>query len=187
MKNFALKKPLTKNQLDDLTNGLVNAMRYSDSNVEYPEFDKVKRDDGVIAEWFYPIFKGSNDFSEFSAIYLYVTQESAFEDLGELMLGIALVEMKHFDKLSDFIKKIGGRIDQKYDSASVVIGKTPEEAIQKAIDGERKTIDFYESLMNKLAKLPETETIEITLQFLAKLVADEKVHLDLLQERRDEI
>ena len=44
MKNFAIKKPLSKNQLDDLTDGLVNAMRYSNPEYEYPSFDKAKPD-----------------------------------------------------------------------------------------------------------------------------------------------
>ena len=86
MKSFALKKPLTKNQVDDLTEALVNTMRYSDPNVEYPSFDKAKSDDGVIAEWFYPIFNGTNDFSELTAIHMYVTQEATFEEVGELLL-----------------------------------------------------------------------------------------------------
>ena len=163
MKNFAIKKPLSKNQLDDLTNGLVNAMRYSDPNVEYPSYDKAKQDDGVMAEWFYPIFNGTNDFSE--------------------LLGIALTEMKHYDKLSDFIRKIGGKIDQRYNNSGVTVGKTAEEAIEIAIGAEEKTIDFYENLQKKLLKLQETATIKIGLQLLGKLVADEVVHLKLLKEQ----
>ena len=57
MKNFAIKKPLSKNQLDDLTDGLVNAMRYSNPGYEYPSFDKAKSDDGVMAEWFLSHFQ----------------------------------------------------------------------------------------------------------------------------------
>lgn len=183
MKSFALKKPLTKNQVDDLTEALVNTMRYSDPNVEYPSFDKAKSDDGVIAEWFYPIFNGTNDFSELTAIHMYVTQEATFEEVGELLLGIALTEMKHYDKLADFIRKIGGKIDQRFNNSGVTIGKNSEEAIKIAIGAEEKTIDFYEKLQEKLIKLDETPTIRIALQLLAKLIADEVVHLKLLKER----
>lgn len=183
MKNFAIKKPLTKNQLEDLTNGLVNAMRYSDPNVEYPSFDKAKQDDGVMAEWFYPIFNGTNDFSELTAIHMYTTQEVMFEEVGELLLGIAMTEMKHYDKLSDFIRKLGGKIDQRYNNSGVTIGESSEEAVKIAIGAEEKTIDFYEKLQKKLMKLDETETIVIALQLLAKLVADEVVHLKLLKEQ----
>lgn len=183
MKSFALKKPLTKNQVDDLTEALVNTMRYSDPNVEYPSFDKAKSDDGVIAEWFYPIFNGTNDFSELTAIHMYVTQEATFEEVGELLLGIALTEMKHYDKLADFIRKIGGKIDQRFNNSGVMVGKISEEAIKIAIAAEEKTIDFYEKLQEKLIKLEETTTIRIAMQLIAKLLADEVVHLKLLKEQ----
>lgn len=181
MKSFALKKPLSKNQVNDLTEALVNTMRYSDPNVEYPSFDKAKNDDGVIAEWFYPIFNGTNDFSELTAIHMYVTQEATFEEVGELLLGIALTEMKHYDKLADFIRKIGGKIDQHFNNSGVMISKTSEEAIRIAVTAEEKTIDFYEKLQEKLIKLEETTTIRIAMQLIAKLLADEVVHLKLLK------
>ena len=183
MKNFAIKKPLTKNQVDDLTDALVNVMRYSDPTVEYPSFDKAKSDDGVIAEWLYPIFNGTNDFSELTAIHMYTTQEATFDEIGELLLGIAITEMKHYDKLADFIRKIGGKIDQKFNNSGVTIGKTSDEALRLAIGAEEKTIDFYEKLEEKLLKLDETTTIKIALQLLAKLLADEVVHLKLLKEK----
>lgn len=186
MKNFAIKKPLTKNQVDDLTEALVNVMRYSDPNVEYPSFDEAESDDGVIAEWFYPIFNGINDFSELTAIHMYVTQEATFEDIGELLLGIALTEMKHYDKLSDFIRKIGGKIDQRFNNSGVMVGKTSEEAIKIAIAAEEKTIDFYEKLQERLIKLEETTTIRIAMQLIAKLLADEVVHLKLLNGQVNE-
>ena len=183
MKDFAIKKPLSKNQLDDLTDGLVNAMRYSNPEYEYPSFDKAKPDDGVMAEWFYPINNGQNDFSELTAIHMYTTQEATFENIGELMLGIGLTEMKHYAKISDFIRKIGGRIDQSFNNSGVTVGKDEDDAIKIAIGAEEKTIDFYEKLQDKLLKLQETPTIKIALQLLAKLVADEVVHLNLLKER----
>lgn len=183
MKNFAINKPLTKNQVDDLTSALVNVMRYSDPEVEYPSFEGAKSDDGVIAEWLYPIFNGSNDFSELTAIHMYTSQEVEFEEVGELLLGIAITEMKHYDKLADFIRKIGGRIDQKFVNSGVTIGKSVGEAIRLAIGAEERTINFYEKLEEKLLKMEETVTIRITLQLLAKLLADEVVHLNLLKER----
>jgi len=183
MKDFAIKKPLSKNQLDDLTDGLVNAMRYSNPKYEYPSFDKAKPDDGVMAEWFYPINNGQNDFSELTAIHMYTIQEATFENIGELMLGIGLTEMKHYAKISDFIRKIGGRIDQRFNNSFVNVGNNEEDAIKIAIGAEERTIDFYEKLQYKLLKLEETPTIKIALQLLTKLVADEMVHLNLLKER----
>lgn len=53
---------ITKNHLDDLVDTLVENLQYCDSEVEYPDIDKAQPDDGVIAEWFYPIYNGANDF-----------------------------------------------------------------------------------------------------------------------------
>ena len=114
---------------------------------------------------------------------MYTTQEATFDEIGELLLGIAITEMKHYDKLADFIRKIGGKIDQKFNNSGVTIGKTSDEALRLAIGAEEKTIDFYEKLEEKLLKLDETTTIKIALQLLAKLLADEVVHLKLLKEK----
>jgi hypothetical protein len=186
MKDFAKMKPLSKNQLDDLTDGLVNAMRYSDPNVEYPEYTGVKPDDGVPAEWFYGIHNGVTDFSELTAINMYVTQEATFEDVGELMLGIGMTEMKHYDKLSDFIRKLGGKIDQRWNNSSVAVGGSVEEALKIAIESEEKTIKVYESIQNKITEAANgtfTRTMKVAMQLTSKLLADEKVHLNLLSER----
>lgn len=158
-------------------------MRYSNPEYEYPEYDGAKADDGVAAEWFYPIHNGSNSFSELTAIHMYVTQEATFEDIGELMLGIGMTEMKHYDKLSDFIKKLGGKIDQRFNNSGVTIGTDAVDALKIAIGAERETIAFYEGIQSKLNKVTETKTVKIAYQLTSKLIADEEVHLELLKER----
>ena len=71
MNHNMLKKPLSNNQLDDLTDGLVNAMRYCDPSVLYPsDLDKEKHNYGVDHEWFLPIKNGKNSFSELSTILM---------------------------------------------------------------------------------------------------------------------
>ena len=153
LKDYLLRKPIGKNQIDDMVDGLVNVMRYSDPLALYPSgIENVKPDDGVDPEWFYPIFNGSNDFSELSAIHMYTTQEATFEDIGQLMLGIGLVEMQHYGKLSELIRSLGGTIDQSYDNSDVEIGKTPQEALKIAIDGEITTIDFYDKVAERIQK-----------------------------------
>ena len=181
MSKEMLKKPLSKNQLDDMTTAMVNAMKYADGNVLYPNIEEAKQGDGVEPEWFYPIFNGSNEFSELSAIHMYTGQESKFENIGELMLGIGMTEMKHYGKLSEFIIAIGGSIEQGYDNSDVELGEDAEGALQIAISGEEKTIEFYEKLQAKISKLTSNKTTEITLQLLSKLIADENVHLELLK------
>lgn len=173
---------ITKNHLDDLVDTLVENLQYCDSEVEYPDIDKAQPDDGVIAEWFYPIYNGANDFSELTAIHMYVSQETEFEEIGKLMLGIGMTEMKHFAKIGDLIKRLGGKIDQKYNNSGVAIGKSIVEALNIAYDAEVKTISFYENLSDKIEKVKSTKTTEIALQLIAKLIADEKFHQKLLKE-----
>lgn len=184
LKDYLLRKPIGKNQIDDMVDGLVNVMRYSDPLALYPSgIENVKPDDGVDPEWFYPIFNGSNDFSELSAIHMYTTQEATFEDIGQLMLGIGLVEMQHYGKLSELIRSLGGTIDQSYDNSDVEIGKTPQEALKIAIDGEITTIDFYDKVAERIQKSKQTKTTETALRLIAKIQADERVHLSLLRKK----
>lgn len=184
LKDYLLRKPIGKNQIDDMVDGLVNVMRYSDPLALYPSgIENVKPDDGVDPEWFYPIFNGSNDFSELSAIHMYTTQEATFEDIGQLMLGIGLVEMQHYGKLSELIRSLGGTIDQSYDNSEVEIGKTPQEALKIAIDGEITTIDFYDKVAERIQKSKQTKTTETALRLIAKIQADERVHLSLLRKK----
>ncbi len=183
MKDFIKTKGDNVNMVDDLTDALLNVMKYSDSTVEYPDFSNAKIDDGVVAEWFYPIMNGSNDFSELTAIHTYVLQESKFEDIGELMLGIALVEMKHYGKLCDFVKTIGGSIEQHYNTAGVNAGTTKEEAIDIAIAAEQRTIEFYENLKQRLLQ-KDTKTVRVAVALINKLIADEQIHLVLLNQTK---
>lgn len=182
MKNEILKMPASANRVDTLTDALVNVMKYSDSSVDYPNIDEAKPDDGVIAEWFYPIYNGANDFSELTAIHMYTSQEAEFDEIGELMLGIGLTEMKHYAKLADLIRQLGGKIDQRYDNSGVAIGETPREALSIAYNAEVKTIDFYQRLTEKIQKVKQTKTTVIALQLISKLIADEEFHQKLLKQ-----
>lgn len=184
MKNLMnqLKKPLSQNTIDNLTDALVDAMRYSDPSVIYPDLDKAESDDGVVAEWFYPIYNGTNDFSELTAILMYTGQETKFEEIGELMLGIGLTEMKHLAKIGDFIRILGGNIEQRYTNTGVTLGNTPREALNLAIEAEVKTIEFYNTLSAKISKIKSTKTTQIALQLIAKLTADEEFHKKLLSD-----
>lgn len=178
---FALMREKGTNLIDDLTSGLVNNMRFSDRNVLYPPEAEVKPGKGVLPEWFYASFKEPNGHSELDTIHMYITQEAMFEELGELMMGIALVEMKHLDKLADLIKDLGGELTRSNNTDKVKYGDTPAEAVRIAIDGELKTIAEYERITALTAALPPSDTTRYTLSLLAKLIADEQLHITLLK------
>ena len=176
-----------ENMVDKMADALVEITRFADSTVKYPELDNVKQDNGVMPEWFYPIYNGVNGFSELDAIHLYTSQEQKFEPIGNLLLGIALVEMKHYGILGELIIKLGGRIEQRYNNSKVSLGETKEEALNNAIDAENKTIEFYEGVIEKIKGVRETKTTIIVVQLVNKLIADERVHLKLLKEQKDNL
>ena len=176
-----------ENMVDKMADALVEITRFADSTVKYPELDNVKQDNGVMPEWFYPIYNGVNGFSELDAIHLYTSQEQKFESIGNLLLGIALVEMKHYGILGELINKLGGRIEQRYNNSKVSLGETKEEALNNAIDAENKTIEFYEGIIEKIKGVRETKTTIIVVQLVNKLIADERVHLKLLKEQKDNL
>ena len=188
--NIVMKDILSsigENMVDKMADALVEITRFADSTVKYPELDNVKQDDGVMPEWFYPIYNGVNGFSELDAIHLYTSQEQKFEPIGNLLLGIALVEMKHYGILGELIIKLGGRIEQRYNNSKVSLGETKEEALNNAIDAENKTIEFYEGIIEKIKGVHETKTTIIVVQLVNKLIADERVHLKLLKEQKDNL
>lgn len=174
------------NKVDNLAGALVDVMKYSDTNIDYPDTAEAKIDDKVFAEWFYPVLNGTNDFSELTAIHMYIAQEAMFAEASELLLGIALTEMRHYDKLSDFCLKIGGSVKQRFVNSGMTVGTTAKEAVQLAIEAEKKTIDYYEKLqqdrLQTVDMMPMTTTKIIASQLVAKLLADEHVHLRLLEE-----
>ena len=188
--NIVMKDILSsigENMVDKMADALVEITRFADSTVKYPELDNVKQDNGVMPEWFYPIYNGVNGFSELDAIHLYTSQEQKFEPIGNLLLGIALVEMKHYGILGELIIKLGGRIEQRYNNSKVSLGETKEEALNNAIDAENKTIEFYEGVIEKIKGVRETKTTIIVVQLVNKLIADERVHLKLLKEQKDNL
>ncbi|GHV58256.1 hypothetical protein FACS1894182_09680 [Bacteroidia bacterium] len=183
---YRLIKERGANQIDDLTTGLVNVMNYSDHSVLYPQ-GEIEPKQGVEAEWFYPVYKGTNGFSELNAIIQYVSQESMWEEIGEMMMGIAMVEMKHLDKLGDLIMGLGGNIaNQKYETTFVEYGKSAKDAVKSGIKAEKATIAEYNKLIEKIKPLPQNETTKFCLALLAKLIADEEFHVNLFENRLKE-
>jgi rubrerythrin len=168
--------------IDDLTTGLVNNMRFSDRSVLYPPETEVRPGQGVLPEWFYDSYKGANGCSELDTIHMYITQEVMFEELGEMMMGIAMVEMKHLDKLGDLISGLGGAVVQRNDTDKIRYGDTPAGAVRIAIEGETAAIKGYEALVDRVAALPQNDTTRYVLALLAKLIADEKFHIALFEE-----
>ncbi|MCD7937602.1 MAG: hypothetical protein LUG98_12135 [Tannerellaceae bacterium] len=170
------------NLLDDLAFGLVNATNYSNTAVPYPDVKVLDPDGGVRPEWFYPLHRGTNDFSELNTINQYISQEALFDEIGEMMLGVALVEMKHLDRLGDLILKLNGSVSQKYETTHVAYVQTAEEAVRLALALEENSIREYTGLLERVKRLPANETTDITGRLLTKFIADECQHRAIFEQ-----
>ena len=169
-----------------MADALVESMRYANNAVDYPDISKARPDDGVPAEWFYKAYVGTAPTSELTAILQYTQQRMLFDEIGETFLGIALTEMKHYDRLGDFINHIGGNVSRPAFSAAKVdiTTKSAAEAVQINIVAEEDTISAYEKLSQRIQANNPTPTVTsaLAIQLINKIVADEHVHVRLLVE-----
>lgn len=186
MKTILLHNPAKQDNVEAMADALVESMRYANSAVDYPDISKAKPDDGVPAEWFYKAYVGTAPTSELTAILQYTQQRMIFDQIGETFLGIALTEMKHYDRLGDFINRIGGNVSRPAFSAAKVdiTTKSAAEAVQINIRAEQDTIAEYEKLIQRIQANNPTPTVTsaLAIQLINKIVADEHVHVRLLAE-----
>lgn len=186
MKTILLHNPAKQDNVEAMADALVESMRYANSSVDYPDVSKAKPDDGVPAEWFYKAYVGTAPTSELTAILQYTQQRMIFDQIGETFLGIALTEMKHYDRLGDFINRIGGNVSRPAFSAAKVdiTTKSAAEAVQINIRAEQDTITEYEKLIQRIQANNPTPTVTsaLAIQLINKIVADEHVHVRLLAE-----
>lgn len=186
MKTILLHNPAKQDNVEAMADALVESMRYANSAVDYPDVSKAKPDDGVPAEWFYKAYVGTAPTSELTAILQYTQQRMIFDQIGETFLGIALTEMKHYDRLGDFINRIGGNVSRPAFSAAKVdiTTKSAAEAVQINIRAEQDTIAEYEKLIQRIQANNPTPTVTsaLAIQLINKIVVDERVHVCLLAE-----
>lgn len=181
-KMFELLRDKTTNDLDYLTMGMVNNLRYSDRNVMYPTGPPPVTNE-IPWEWFLSAYRESNGFSEIDAIHRYIALTSEFSaEAGELFMGIALVEMKHLEMLGETIVNLGGKARQPNSTKNIKYGNTVEEALRLSIQQENNTIADYEALLEKIANLPTTVNTTYHLNLVSKYIADERLHNKLLME-----
>lgn len=171
------------NRVEDAANAFIDVLKYSDQSVDYPDFNDIEPWPDDIVNMFKDALK-DKPFSEISAILMYTQQSSRFEPIAELMLGIGLVEMRHYDKLSDFLQKA----DQYEENPvmdiypKVEVGFSPESALKIALDSEIETIGHYKKIMNNVALYNDRADYDDVMYLLNKLVADEEHHIKLLKE-----
>lgn len=173
------------NRVEDAANAFIDVLKYSDQSVDYPDFKDIEPWPEDIVNMFKDALK-DKPFSEISAILMYTQQSSRFEPIAELMLGIGLVEMRHYDKLSDFLQKADPYEENPVMDIypKVEVGFSPESALKIALDSEIETIGHYKKIMNNVALYNDRADYDDVMYLLNKLVADEEHHIKLLKEAR---
>jgi rubrerythrin len=171
------------NRVEDAANAFIDVLKYSDQSVDYPDFNDIEPWPDDIVNMFNDALK-DKPFSEISAILMYTQQSSRFEPIAELMLGIGLVEMRHYDKLSDFLQKADPYEENPVMDIypKVEVGFSPESALKIALDSEIETIGHYKKIMNNVALYNDRADYDDVMYLLNKLVADEEHHIKLLKE-----
>lgn len=179
-------KQFEGNRVEDAAMSFINVLKYSDQSVDYPSFENLEEwPDGVL-----DLFKDAamnNIYSELTAVLRYSQQAVQFEEISELMLGIALVEMQHSDKIRDFLKKADS-IQYSFmeiKPLTIQIGSNPTKALNEALKSELLTISKYKeilALINSKEKYYTRSDASIVEAFLEKLIADEEHHVKLLRE-----
>ena len=171
------------NRVEDAANAFIDVLKYSDQSVDYPDFNDIEPWPDDIVNMFKDALK-DKPFSEISAILMYTQQSSRFDPIAELMLGIGLVEMRYYDKLSDFLQKADLHGDNPVMDIypKVEIGFSPESALKIALDSEIETIGHYKKIMNSVALHNDRADYDDVMYLLNKLVADEEHHIKLLKE-----
>lgn len=171
------------NRVEDAANAFIDVLKYSDQSVDYPDFKDIEPWPEDIVNMFKDALK-DKPFSEISAILMYTQQSSRFEPIAELMLGIGLVEMRHYDKLSDFLQKADPYEDYSTMNINptIEIGSTWEQALKIALNSEIETIGHYKKIQRAIAQYEERPDYDDVNYFLEKLIADEEHHIKLLKE-----
>ena len=126
--------------------------------------------------------------SEMTAITQYINHENRLAasrcPMAKALLGMAISEMMHLQKLSQMIVLLGGKVDYtaKFRNGDWKIWtpeyiKSPEQArqmLQADLDAERATIDQYRMHINMIADNYINDVLE-------RIIKDEEYHVMMLQ------
>lgn len=179
-----------KNRLEEMAEATVNALDYSDSKVEYPDISRVQKWPKEIILPLYDLYKNTR-YSELSSILMYTQHQARFGEIGELMLGIGLVEMVHYDKLGDFLLKASDVMDTDIPGNNqltvhpiIDLGTSAESALRLSLQSEKETLEEYQKVFDSLNKeeyIKRSDYIPVS-HLIEKFIADEEYHITLLNK-----
>ena len=122
---------------------------------------------------------------------MYTQHQARFEEIGELMLGIGLVEMVHYDKLGDFLLKASDVMDTDIPGNNqltvhpiIDLGTSAESALRLSLQAEKETLEEYYKVFDSLNKeeyIKRSDYIPVG-HLIQKFIADEEYHISLLKK-----
>jgi rubrerythrin len=179
-----------KNRLEEMAEATVNALDYSDSKIEYPDISMVQKWPKEIILPLYDLYKNTR-YSELTSILMYTQHQARFGEIGELMLGIGLVEMVHYDKLGDFLLKASDVMDTDIPGNNqltvhpiIDLGTSAESALRLSLQSEKETLEEYQKVFDSLNKeeyIKRSDYIPVS-HLIEKFIADEEYHITLLNK-----
>ena len=140
----------------------------------------------------------SNDYcgsvSELSAITQYINNENRISSekcsMAKTILGIAMAEMMHLQKLGELIYLLGGNVDytakmqngcsQMWTPKYLTIPENPRDMLIADIEAEKDAIRQYEMHIGMICDSAVNAV-------LARIIKDEEYHIILLQALMDEL
>lgn len=131
--------------------------------------------------------------SELSAITQYINNENRMAGekcpLAKTILGIAMAEMIHLQKLGELICLLGGNLDftaklqngrcQMWTPGYLCIPQTPREMLAADMEAERDAIRQYQAHIRMICD-------EYVNDVLARIIQDEEYHLMILKALLEE-
>lgn len=132
--------------------------------------------------------------SEFSAITQYINNENRLSlemcSIAKTVLGIAIAEMIHLQKLGELIILLGGNPDfvarygngrqRMWTPQYVAIADNPREMMLDGIDAEKQAIEQYRMHIKRIDD-------EYVTAVLSRIIQDEEYHIMILQALMKEL
>ena len=132
--------------------------------------------------------------SELSAITQYINNENRISgekcSMAKTILGIAMAEMMHLQKLGELIFLLGGKVDytvklqngctQMWTPKFLTIPENPRDMLIADIEAEKDAIRQYRAHIGMIC---DNDVNAV----LARIIKDEEYHIILLQAMMDEL
>lgn len=154
-------------------------------DLPYPDLDGIEKD-YQSAMLISSAYAGLH--SELSAVLQYVYHHYFFdychnEEIADVLIGISITEMRHFEILGALLLKLGvdpifsERPPSKYcwfNTSGIYYSKTAQKMLMDDITGELSAINEYERILSNL----QNERVQAV---ISRILLDEELHVKVLR------